>query len=97
MPTTMAEPMSMFVTYPEGHKHAGARVGRTQTCSCGQEFSQGKVNPEWLSNMWSRLRAKLLQSDGCQTDRDGTVWIPKQCPKCERLALRLPYTNGEPR
>ena len=87
-------PMGMFERYPEGHERHGQRVARKRICACGEKFYQGQLSPAWLDRM-PGSRSKLLVDQASTIEKDGTVWLPSQCPHCERRELNAPPPKKE--
>jgi hypothetical protein len=82
--TTTAQ---MFAVYPDGHEHAGAEITRPAFCrGCGARFTQSMFSEEVLE-IFEAARAL----DQIARELPG-LWAPAECPRCERLGIRVMAT-----
>jgi hypothetical protein len=82
-------PMEMFLRHGPGTEKEGQRVARRWKCACGEFFFQAQLNPAWLDRMPGHQSATFV-TVATTIDKDGTVWLPKACPRCERRDLNTP-------
>lgn len=82
-------PMEMFMRHEPGHEKEGQRVSRPRRCACGDKFHQGRVSEAWLDRMPGH-QSKTFVEGAAEYEADGSVWLPKACPRCERHALNNP-------
>lgn len=76
-------PMEMFLRYAAEHERAGQRVSKRARCECGETFYQAQLSPAWLDRMPDHM-SKTFVTTAAAIEKDGTVWLPKACPRCER-------------
>lgn len=88
------KPMEMFLRHPPEHERAGQRVARPRTCRCGKKFFQAQIDPAWLDRMPPH-QSHAFVKDATGNDRDGSVWLPKACPDCERRDIHIPKPENK--
>jgi hypothetical protein len=80
------KPMEMFLRHPPEHERAGQRVARPQVCGCGARFFQARIDPAWLDRMPAERSTAFVKA-ATDNELDGSVWLPKACPQCERREI----------
>jgi len=90
-----ASSIPFAATFPDGHEHAGAVIGRAATCSrCQREFRQYRVNQAWIDALSIGARTAFLIS--CEVESNGAAYQPARCPACTRRQLtpeEIPCTS----
>jgi hypothetical protein len=90
----ITEKREFIMRHPADHPDKPSfPISRENSCRCGRDFTQLRINPEWLNSpAWTEDRARFREAFEVTDNRE--VWIPKACPSCERKSLEEESKNG---
>ena len=82
----MAEFRMRYPKDDPDEQRRGVYVTRRTRCKCAKEFTQNRINPEWLNSpSWGKeLQKRFAEAFEVTANRE--VYIPKWCEKCSRPA-----------
>jgi hypothetical protein len=89
----IVEKREFIMRYPNDHPDKpNFQITRDNSCRCGRDFTQLRVNPDWLNSpAFTEDRPRFRDTFEITDARE--VWIPKACPSCERKALEAEKPN----